>query len=359
MDNFKPGPDDKAMPPSTGIEREFAERDALERQSESWRGEIANRVEGYRVRRSKRTLAGEFSMKLDFEPRQPMPRGSAMPVAYYEPEPEPQPAPTRRESPRPPVPRTAAPSPAPREPFEMEEEDAPQQKNPALWPGWVQPRLAATSSTTEPKVIEFPRSLLFPEMDQRPAEDQFELAEPILRRPRILDVPETVTVTAPPLAGLALEQPSDEDETDAERPSLELPIQTAGLLSRIFAALVDGILIAAYLAVFGLVVLRGVHGLVLSKSILAVGVAIPVLFWSAYHYVFLVYGAQTPGMKLAGLKVGSLDGRTIGPGQRRWRALWMVLSFVSLGLGFWWALFDDQSLCWHDRLTQTCLTSAR
>jgi hypothetical protein len=34
----------------------------------------------------------------------------------------------------------------------------------------------------------------------------------------------------------------------------------------------------------------------------------------------------------------------------------MVLSAVSLGFGFLWALFDQDSLCWHDKMTRTYLT---
>jgi len=334
----------------TGIEQEFAEREALERRAEAWRNEVASRVEGYRVRRSKKTLAGDYSMKLEFEARVPA-RGSALPVEYYPPEPEPQPQPAapprRMEYARPPAPQ-------PQFPPEPVMEEA----NPALWPAWVQPKTLFSSSPVEPKVLEFPRSLLFPEMQEPPPADPFELAESILQRPRILDVPETVTMPAPPLAGVALD-PSAEDEDEVEDTSFDLPLQVASLFSRVLAAVVDCIVVVAYLAVFALVILRGVHGLELSKPMLAVGLAIPVLLWSAYQYLFLVYGAQTPGMKLAGLRVSSFEGKVARRGRRRWRALMLVLSFVSLGFGFWWALFDEDRLCWHDRLTHTYLTATR
>lgn len=59
------------VPHQSGIERVFAERQTLETvlqtQSEFWRQEVAQRVEKYRTRRSRKSLAGQFSMRLDFE----------------------------------------------------------------------------------------------------------------------------------------------------------------------------------------------------------------------------------------------------------------------------------------------------
>jgi hypothetical protein len=37
------------------------------------------------------------------------------------------------------------------------------------------------------------------------------------------------------------------------------------------------------------------------------------------------------------------------------RALALILSCVSLGMGFLWSLFDEDSLGWHDRITRTYL----
>lgn len=346
----------------SGIEQEFAEREAQERRAEAWRNEVADRVEGYRVRRSKKTLAGDYSMKLDFEPRVPA-RGSALAVEYFPPEAQPQqhsqPAPAgRTESAPPRTERFEQPLPL----AERYEPPAPvmQPANPALWPAWMNPKYVPSFSPAEPKVLEFPRSLLFPEMQDPPPPDPFELAEPILQVPRILDVPETVAVEAPPLADVALGALGEEEEDDVvQEAGFDLPLQVASLIRRGLAAVVDGVVVTAYLALFALMILRGIHGLELSKPMLAAGLAIPVLLWSAYQYLFLVYGTQTPGMKLAGLRVSSFEGRSAGCGRRRWRALMLVLSFISLGFGFWWALFDEDRLCWHDRLTHTYLTTAR
>jgi hypothetical protein len=40
---------------------------------------------------------------------------------------------------------------------------------------------------------------------------------------------------------------------------------------------------------------------------------------------------------------------------RRWRVLASYLGAVSLGMGYAWVLLDEDSLCWHDRITHTYL----
>jgi hypothetical protein len=34
----------------------------------------------------------------------------------------------------------------------------------------------------------------------------------------------------------------------------------------------------------------------------------------------------------------------------------MAMSSLSLGLGVVWALLDEDTLCWHDRITRTYIT---
>jgi uncharacterized RDD family membrane protein YckC len=81
--------------------------------------------------------------------------------------------------------------------------------------------------------------------------------------------------------------------------------------------------------------------------------------WAVFEYVFLVYTGSTPGMRLTGLRLSDFDGSTPGRTTRRWRALAMALSAVSLGLGFLWCLLDEDTLCWHDRITRTYLDAGR
>ena len=62
-------------------------------------------------------------------------------------------------------------------------------------------------------------------------------------------------------------------------------------------------------------------------------------------------------MKILFGVMAARDGEIPGRSTRRWRALAMALSAVSLGLGFLWCLLDEDTLCWHDRITRTYLSA--
>jgi hypothetical protein len=79
------------------------------------------------------------------------------------------------------------------------------------------------------------------------------------------------------------------------------------------------------------------------------------LFWAAYQYLLLVYSGSTPGLRLARLELTRFDGSRVGRRLRRWRVLASFLSAASLGMGYAWVFLDEDSLCWHDRITHTYL----
>ena len=58
-------------------------------------------------------------------------------------------------------------------------------------------------------------------------------------------------------------------------------------------------------------------------------------------------------MRLAGLEINRFDGTLTTRRLRRWRVLASYLSAVSLGMGYAWLFLDEDSLCWHDRITHT------
>ncbi len=79
------------------------------------------------------------------------------------------------------------------------------------------------------------------------------------------------------------------------------------------------------------------------------------LFWAAYQYLLLVYAGTTPGLRLARLELAHFDGSPASRRLRRWRVLASFLSAASLGMGYAWVFLDEDSLCWHDRITHTYL----
>jgi uncharacterized RDD family membrane protein YckC len=205
-------------------------------------------------------------------------------------------------------------------------------------------RSSAIGSSTA-KIIEFPRFAWGP---PTPPPDQ--LAEPVCERPRILDVPE-IEPPPPALGGITIEAVHREETQ--RRPGIDAPLQSAPLGLRIGAALIDGMILAAASALFGFIFWKvaEVHPPVAQVFGLAAG--IPCLFWAAYQYLLVVYAGNTPGLSVAGLELARFDGSSTTRSLRRWRVLAGYLSAVSLGMGYAWVLLDEDSLCWHDRITHT------
>jgi|tagenome__1003787_1003787.scaffolds.fasta_scaffold20990103_10 uncharacterized RDD family membrane protein YckC len=197
------------------------------------------------------------------------------------------------------------------------------------------------------KIIEFPRFAWAP-----PAPPPDQLAEPVMDRPRILEVPEFVP-PPPALGGITIEPV--EVEEPAKRPGIDMPLQAAPLGLRIVAALADGLIISLAAALFGLVFWKVAEIGPPKLQVLGISGAILFVFWAAFQYLLIVYSARTPGLALAGLELVRFDGLPAKRSLRRWRVLASFLSAVSLGMGYVWVFLDEDSLCWHDRITRTYL----
>jgi uncharacterized RDD family membrane protein YckC len=81
------------------------------------------------------------------------------------------------------------------------------------------------------------------------------------------------------------------------------------------------------------------------------------LLYAQYIILFTYFAGATPGMMLRGLQITSLDG--VNPSRRQllWRSLGYLISAGAMMLGFVWTLWDEDRLSWHDRISQTCITS--
>lgn len=274
---------------------------------EQWRSEVTSRVRRYRRRKGYDDTSACLS--LDFE-NAPPPAPEAMPAAYMD------------------VQFFADPG-----------DSLPEPKQPVFFPARREP--------LETKIIEFPK----------PAAE--ELAEPVLDRPRILEAepPEQLTFAEPPPLAITLEAAGDAEPVFGAMPVFDLPIQVVQLPLRVLAAGLDWLLVLVASAVFGLVVARMVDAMPHGKAALGLTLLTVAFFWAVYQYVFLVYGAMTPGMQFAGLRLQRFDGEKTDREQRRARALALVLSCASVGLGFAWAIVDEDTLCWHDRISHTYLVN--
>lgn len=307
-------------PALTGIERAAHETGSTPSdfyRGDTWRSEVASRVTRYRARRRR---AAEASLSLDFEPPPP----SAPPTAAEE---------ARAAA----VQRVATRFAATPEPL-------------------LSPPELPRSETTN--VIEFPRpaapraAMVVKEQLQPSLLD--ELAEPLPEKPRILDAPEAEPSESvvPPLPAIILDEPAPEVPP---LPEFELPLVVAPVAERLFSGLVDAAIVIVALALFALVALQLAHAVPELRAAAGVAVLATAVFWFVYHALFLIYAGRTPGMQLAHLTLRDFEGEPLPRVARRGRALAMLVSAAPLGLGFLWACFDEDTLCWHDRITRTCV----
>ena len=132
----------------------------------------------------------------------------------------------------------------------------------------------------------------------------------------------------------------------------------ASIDERRIAGLIDaGCLLFAY---GGFLTLFGSLGgqFTFSKLSAAVCVATFVIVYLQYFALFTVFGGTTPGMMLRGLHVVSFSGEPPSPRQMLCRSVGYMLSAGTFFMGFLWALWDEDALTWHDRLSRTYLCPA-
>lgn len=159
---------------------------------------------------------------------------------------------------------------------------------------------------------------------------------------------------------IAIEQPSLDwsaartSAADTTGATLLRPV--ASLSERRLAGVLDT---AFLLFTFGgiLALFRALGGrFELTRIDAAIAVATLGLFYAQYFTLFTVFGGSTPGMMLRNLRVVSFDGDTPSPRQMLWRSFGYLISAGTLMLGYLWALWDEDHLCWQDRISQTYLT---
>jgi uncharacterized RDD family membrane protein YckC len=194
------------------------------------------------------------------------------------------------------------------------------------------------------RILEFPRSALAspPVLD--------ELAEPMFDRPRILDVPELL-LPPPALGGISFE-PGEQPETGKRR-GFELPLQPAPRGRRLLAAFIDVMLVLAAFAVFAAIFFKITSIVPPLRTAVEFSLIFMGVLWAAYQYGLLVYCGTTPGLRAARLRLSEFDGSPVPRRLRRWRVIASILSGASLALGYAWYFLDEDHLCWHDRITHT------
>jgi len=220
-------------------------------------------------------------------------------------------------------------------------------------------------------LIQFPR-LMVATRRLRPRRAEGPLADaPAQSQLSIFEVdPGSISTETEPTLGepaapvwMRAEESIGEFKPQQEEPRLEesIPQATQGSIKlaplnrRLMAFVVDASLtLAAFLSLSSLFVSRSGHlpglrtvELATALAVLAVG--------TAYQALFLVLARATPGMRYAGIALSTFEGQLPSRTQRCMRLAALLLSVLPLGLGLVWALFDEDHLMGHDRLSTTYL----
>ena len=226
----------------------------------------------------------------------------------------------------------------------------------------VAPNHATTASVAEVStpVIPGPQSIAYESSSQyssQSGDDDFAFTIAIGRiasKPHSADGRMMIDVSNSPDADAAGEEAGE--LTERAHAGL-YPVAPLG--DRQLAGIIDA---ACLLFAFGgFVALFGSLGgqLTLSKMNAAVYLAALSVVYFQYFALFTVFGATTPGMMFRGLQVMSFSGEPPTPRQLLLRSMGYMLS-AGMGLmGFVWAVWDEDQLTWHDRLSKTYLSSAQ
>jgi uncharacterized RDD family membrane protein YckC len=75
----------------------------------------------------------------------------------------------------------------------------------------------------------------------------------------------------------------------------------------------------------------------------------------AFFAKFWTHAGQTLGMQVWGIRVQNADGTGISLWQALLRFVVAIASWLCVGLGFLWSLFDKQKRSWHDIYSETQL----
>ena len=244
---------------------------------------------------------------------------------------------------------------------------APQATPPPLPPPISDPLEEETVVPATPlaaNLIEFPRELVAARKARpRLAEGPLRDGEPQAGQLRIFEVePETIDqrpAMAAPAAGLdwssiRLDTPTPERAARTARVAVrEAPIRPAALEDRIMAALVDGALSFAGFLIFVFVFSSCTAHPPTGRTAMAAAFLAFVVTFVAYQWLFFRFGESTPGMMYAGIALCTLDDdNPTRPAMQR-RVGTLLLSALPLGMGLLWAVFDEDHLGWHDRISGT------
>jgi uncharacterized RDD family membrane protein YckC len=160
--------------------------------------------------------------------------------------------------------------------------------------------------------------------------------------------------SGPEWSNIELEtQSEDVGEYRGNPPSTPFRIELAPLELRLMAATIDFALTVG-LVCAGAVGIAGhmANSPAIKAAEMSAFVAL-LLIGVLYQAFFLMTTMSTPGMMYAGISLCTFDDESPTRAQLRDRLGALLISLLPVGLGFAWAIFDEDHLSWHDRISRT------
>jgi uncharacterized RDD family membrane protein YckC len=322
-----------------------------------WRNEVTARVSNFRSRRRRPAATAHASLRFDFDARDAAPavsRAELSALLRIEPE----------------VAKIIAfPKPVPEPPVAVEELVASEPRivevegHPEV-EGGAQAEAHAEPAMEEPLVSEGEIAVEWDHTVEAHAAAApvfaDRLADPVVDETvgQVLEAdPELAFPMVTPLGDIALDAPAAEPVQERTFDLFEegVALSLAPVFDRMVAGAIDAVVANAATLLFMLMFTTLGKPEMERSSLLVLSTVVGVFTWTLYQYIFLVHRGQSLGMQFAQLEIRTFDGERAWRTERRRRVWGLALSCASMGLGFVWALIDEDRLGWHDRITQSCL----
>jgi hypothetical protein len=224
---------------------------------------------------------------------------------------------------------------------------------------------------THANLIEFPRELVATrKIRPRRAEGRYAIGPPEGQLSIFEVDPETISTEpeappsvseaeapawkAPEWSGIELDaEPMANRAVEAAAVHATSALDLAPFGLRLMAATVDGALITGAFLVAAAMVGGHVKAVPSIKELELVAVLALAAIAMLYQALFFTLAEATPGMRYARISLCTFDDEIPSRAQLRSRLVALLLSLLPLGLGIVWAIFDEEHLSWHDRLSRT------
>jgi uncharacterized RDD family membrane protein YckC len=138
----------------------------------------------------------------------------------------------------------------------------------------------------------------------------------------------------------------------SDAPELDSPFKVAGIADRLMAGVVDAALVGIAFVTFVFVFAASTLHPPTGKPAVIGGTIVLAILYLLYHLLFFTYADATPGMRYARIALCTFDDDNPTREAMRKRIFALVLAAAPLGLGFLYAIFDEEHLGWHDKMTR-------